>query len=614
MPGSRYPSVRRALGGLVLALLAALLVATPASANATVAGTITISGDVTTPVNGTAWFIPEPNPSGSYSGINFTGGSFTTTSFADGPYKIRISLSTMDGYSRYYREGFPEGTTDVSLATTVTLGGGPAPTIDIVFPQIATVSGQVTNGDGNPMAGVVVLRNKGGSVRSTTTDGTGHYSLGYHLAGPVAIGVNGNGTWAEDRKQVTVPASGALTVDLLMDRPVRISGTVTDAGTGTGIPHLRVTALEMTGTTAYRQVETDADGAFDIIGLPDGEYVVRYEDYPEGYPTAFNDGGIDQATAPRLVAAAGQHLVQDDALTQRPDPRLGPHTLGGVVVDQTDAALAGIEVVARSGTDSLVTTTDRSGRWAIDAPVGDYTLRAASSFWLQLQEPDLVPWFPEYYPEAWDEGSATPVPVTTGSQADLPFQLARAARLTTSVSGPGGLLQVDTGYRILDAATGSVKAEVAPAPFAGNLVQVLVPAGSWKVLVSGRRSDTDRQLLSRWYGGGTSAATAPALTVVAGQDVAGSGTVLAGALKAVTAPRVQGRPAAGKKLKVTKGTWNLMTDTTFAFRWLRGSTVLSKTASYVVRRADLGATLKVKVTAKNGELATPVVLKVKVPA
>ncbi len=282
------------------------------------------------------------------------------------------------------------------------------------------------------------------------------------------------------------------------------------------------------------------------------------------------------------------------------------------------APLGGIEVTASHGVDMYTTTTDRLGRWALgtpDAPLPDqdYQLRAEQGWRLINLHPDLVPWFPELYPDAWTAATATTITVAGNTQDNLDMALDRAARIavTASAAGTGTL---HTGYRVMTPA-GAVVADVpATTSSPASPIAVLLRTGTWKILASGFRGDTapGTRLLPQWLGGGASLSTAGLFAVTSGQDSTTTVT-LPSALRATTAPRITGKPKVGRKLVATTGTWNLMTATTFTFKWLRGTKVIGRTATHRVVSADRGRTLKVRVTAVNGTFRTTITRKIKVP-
>lgn len=605
----------RTLLVLLIALTASVCLVTSASAATTVTGTATDPDG--NPIAGTAYLYADQSANGN--GNYVTAGAFSLSAPA-GDYQLRVIASSMNNLSLWYVAGQPEGTTDRAVATTLHLDGTTPVTLDpIVFPRIATVSGTVRDGNGDPVEGVVVFRNQGGTGSSAPpTDALGHYSFGYTRAGTTTFSVNGNGVVAGDQVTVTVPASGHLDVDLTMPVGAHISGTLTEAGTGNVIPYLQVSAIGVGGGAAgvYTYVYTDGTGHYDIGGLHFGDYVLRYNDYEQGFPTTYNGGGADQSVAPHLVAVAGATLAHDEALAPRASPTSGPHTLGGTVRDGSQQGIAGIDITATSANDTYTTTTDRSGRWAIDAVPGVYTVRAANSFWLDSSESYAVPWFPEYYPDAWDVSTATPVSVDGAGPPvdDVDLELARAARLSVTVTGPGGTSDLSAGWRVYSL-NGTRAVDHVPALFEGNRAVVLLRPGTWKVLVTGwsPSSTNATPLLPQWYGGsGATSSSAAPVSVVAGDEIDGGALTLPARLAPTTPPRLKGKAKVGRRLAATKGRWNLMTGTTFTFTWWRGGTVTGHGPAHKVTPADRGRRLTAKVTARNGDLLTTRRLTVKV--
>lgn len=70
---------------------------------------------------------------------------------------------------------------------------------------------------------------------------------------------------------------------------------------------------------------------------------------------------------------------------------------------------------------------------------------------------------------------------------------------------------------------------------------------------------------------------------------------------ATAAPRVTGTAEFGRTLRATAGTWN-QTGLTYAYRWLRDGQAIAgqNTAALVLRRADIGKRITVRVTATAG--------------
>jgi hypothetical protein len=80
-----------------------------------------------------------------------------------------------------------------------------------------------------------------------------------------------------------------------------------------------------------------------------------------------------------------------------------------------------------------------------------------------------------------------------------------------------------------------------------------------------------------------------------------------GAPSNISRPTISGSPAVGNRLTANRGTWNGEEPMTFGFRWIRcdgqgnqcGDISGATNNEYVVQSADLGRTLRVRVTARN---------------
>ena len=605
----------RALVSILVALAVLPLAAGPASAAALVQGTVIIVGDATTPVNGSVYFKLEGE--GSASGVTLTNGSFSTSAFTDGSYKVFVSISTMDDLRRWYKDGVPGGVAAEADATVVNLASPTEKILDWAVDPIATLSGTVKDGDGIGIAGASVGINRLGSGKSVKADGSGAYTFGYMRPGTVTMSARGPEALGSSTRQVVLPASGSAVEDFVLLPKGHVQGTVTDATSGDPVADISVMAF----TTLHNYDNsgtTDASGHFAFDVDPD-TYVLRFDDEAfASYPGTFSGGALTIDTATSFAVASGATVTHDEALTAKPDPRLVSHALGGVVTDAVSGdPLAGIAVTASHASDPYTTYTDRWGRWALgtaDAPLPDqdYLLRAEQGYQLDNLQPDLVPWFPEFYPDAWTAATATAITVAGDTHDNLDMTLDRAASLAVTVTA-AGTGSLHTGYRVFTS-TGVLAADVPATTSSPASPTVLLRSGTWKVLASGFRGDTapGTRLLPQWLGGGVSLSTAGSFAVTTGEKRTTS-IGLPGALRASTLPRITGTRKVGRKLVVSKGTWNLMTGTTFKFVWYRGTKVIGRHATHLVVAADRGRTLKVKVTAINGTFHTTVTRKVSVP-
>jgi ELWxxDGT repeat protein len=218
----------------------------------------------------------------------------------------------------------------------------------LIDPNRCTISGRVTDGAGNGVAGVTVSA----GARSATTDANGFYAISGLPTGVYTLTATRSGY------QIT-PASRTVTVnDHLSGQDFTatlltytISGRVTD-GAGNGVAGVTVSAGERSATT-------DASGFYALSGLPTGVYTL----------TATRSGY--QITPASRTVTVNDHLNGQDFTAT-----LLTYTIGGRVTDSAGNGVAGVTVSA--GERSA--TTDATGFYTISGlPTGVYTLTATRS-------------------------------------------------------------------------------------------------------------------------------------------------------------------------------------------------------------------------------------------
>lgn len=199
-----------------------------------------------------------------------------------------------------------------------------------------------------------------------------------------------------------VPAGGPIPItepiDFDLAPAFRISGRITEAGSGTPVPGVLVRAGG-DDLAFWPETRTADDGSYELLGLPDGRFEVTVE--PEG---------TDYARQQRTVEIAGADLTGIDFVLE-PGARIS----GRVWVDDLVANGVYDPGEGRSGVYVEVDDSD-SGRFVSDTVTGDdglYAVRgvAAGSYWVQIPagEHNLVPMF---WPGAFRWEEATPVAVT----------------------------------------------------------------------------------------------------------------------------------------------------------------------------------------------------------
>ena len=605
------PTVGRAVA-LLLVVLGALV---PAAAQSVpgefLSGSVTIEGDVKTPMEYTVFL--EYADSESASGYRLREATFhqDISYMPAGDYRVRFDLHMMDGLRVYWVDGDSDGSTLRADGTVVTLGGPTSlPAFDLLVHPMAQLSGRVTDEQGNGVSDIAVEINRlsvVSNVHRVRTDEQGYYDLGYVRPGDRRVEAVGRGDLAGAGTNLSVPASGSLTADLTLPSPSgQVAGTVVDSVTAEPLSYAWVEIFLLPHRIAYGSARADADGRFAFTGLRTGDYQLTVSDELSAW-------GDDRGGKQPVSIVAGETTTQD--LPVEAVVLSWPYTAAGTVTDEQGKPLVGMKVVFDKlpGGEWDFTYTDRAGHWQQQLPDGDYRVRVEPrSLWYEVR-PDQALWSPEYYPDALTPVGATTVTVSGQQPVEgLDMTLGLGALMPLDLRGPDGEPVSEAGYQLFDATTGEQVDHVWLGSVPSNPLVLRVPAGSWKLLLSGG-SGQNGLLVRQWNGGAPSFASAPTITLTPGEVRPISTLTLPGDLAATTAPRITGKPQPGRTLRVTKGRWNLMTGTAFDFEWHRAGTYVSSGQKYVVRRADRGTTLTVYVMVTNEGKSAIRRLKIRVP-
>ncbi len=366
--------------------------------NATLATGAIVSGRVTdgagNPVSGT--FVNVYDYGGQQpSGVSNTGvftdsnGRWSVEALPTGTYEAEFSPPNGSNYAvQYYNDVSGQ---DPPTPITLTAGSTTSD-INAALTPGGQISGTVTDGTTNgPAAGVGVeaVDAMGYEYSNTTTDSQGHYTLpalststsyrveffpaqGSSLASEFYPGV------ATDAAATLVPVTVGQTtqnIDQTLSAGGSISGVVTAAATGYPIAGVPVTLTDDAGQQVANasDVDTAADGTYDLTNLPPGSYKVQFAGEGALAFQYYNDAST-LSGASSVNLSAGQAITNiDAALTEG-------GTLKGVVTDpSTGQPAPDVYVDVLDAQDNLVTSgyTDPSGHYEISgiAP-GSYYVEA----------------------------------------------------------------------------------------------------------------------------------------------------------------------------------------------------------------------------------------------
>ena len=230
-------------------------------------------------------------------------------------------------------------------------------------PTSGTVSGIVTDSDGNTISGATITVS--GTSLTASTDNNGRYTIANVPIGSNSISVSVTG-YNTAVQAVTVNA-GQNTVNIsLTPVPVTsnggtIVGIITDSATRVGIQGITGTI----STDPARGFTTGVGGIFNISGIPAGTYTIS------AVGANYNQGTTN------VSVISGQPSTVTFSLT--PVTVTSTGSISGMVTDSaTNSPISGA-TVSIVGT-SLSASTDSTGGYAIlQVPVGTHNLAITSS-------------------------------------------------------------------------------------------------------------------------------------------------------------------------------------------------------------------------------------------
>jgi 5-hydroxyisourate hydrolase-like protein (transthyretin family) len=229
----------------------------------------------------------------------------------------------------------------------------------------------------------------------------------------------------------------------------RIAGTVTNPATGEPVRHAAVSLIDENVRNALREVETDAEGHFDLEGLAADKYGLMVT--RRGYLTSFFNEHDGFSSA--IVTGEGQD-------TEHIPFHLSPGAMiYGVVTDDAGEPVANAQVYAflkaRNGLKEFMTrpataeTDDRGAYELWDLYPGTFFLAVKATPWYALHKtgssaqlgndprsPLDVAYPITYFDSATEEASATPIALAAGSREEINLSLHAVPALHLTVETP----------------------------------------------------------------------------------------------------------------------------------------------------------------------------------
>jgi hypothetical protein len=404
------------------------------------------------------------------------------------------------------------------------------------------VAGFIRNHDGTPISGLYVYAlnpSTNAWVMTSSSSGTdGSYTISGLTAGNYKVQFSGtvdyaqqyylNATNANSATQITVPEGGTRTdVNFNLISGGAISGTIASGGSARS--GLTVTAYDAaTGANIKNSSSSDTFGAYTISGLPPGSYRVVF--FGDGtYARQYYNNAANTNTSAIVIVTAGSTATNINfSLVQ------GGNIQGTIT---GTSGVSGITVNAYDATDNTFiknSSTNSSGVYTVYGLLpGSYKLQAGVGNGAYVSQ---------YYPNAADISSATPVTVTAGgTTSNTNFSLITGASITGTITAAstGDFL---SGININVSNVSNAYSKSTASNGSGVYTISGLPAGSYKIQFSGNAT-----YATQYYNNAINSNEATWVTVAEGGTASGidlsliPGTAIQGTITRA----YDGEPASG---------------------------------------------------------------------
>jgi VCBS repeat-containing protein len=289
-------------------------------------------------------FVADPSGGGYWSSYASTttgaSGFYNLSGMAAGTYRIEFSDYR---WPRQYSREFYADVLMIEEAKDIVVAAGSTVTgIDAQVARTGHITGRVTDKNGDAVSNITVsaLQSHVDSAGSrywwyysqTATDSNGMYDLAGLDVGDYRIEFRDN-NWplqfgpeyyddaatVEAGTDISVATGTTVSgIDAQLSDPSHITGRVTDEQ-GAPLADIQVTAYRFVNDGAggfwsfWRDVLTDATGAYDLIGLEPGAYRVGFYDWSGPYQPEFYDNALSVETASDILVERGTTTANIDA-------------------------------------------------------------------------------------------------------------------------------------------------------------------------------------------------------------------------------------------------------------------------------------------------------------
>jgi len=238
-----------------------------------------------------------------------------------------------------------------------------------------TISGYLTDGGGNPIAGINVYASTTSGAnynQNTDTGANGYYSISV-ANGQWQVGVSSGGggdslpaNYLDPQNQNVVIDNNNATVNFTAPiAPYTISGSLKD-GNGNPLPGIGINAYSTSGVSYNQNVDTDANGDYSL-GVANGTWQVGVTSCSE----CSDSLPAEYFCPPQTVVISNNNATVNLIAT------ISPYTISGFLKDNYNNPIAGVNIYASTTTASGANFNEN----AVTGADGSYSLNVVNGDW-----------------------------------------------------------------------------------------------------------------------------------------------------------------------------------------------------------------------------------------
>jgi hypothetical protein len=307
-------------------------------------------------------------------------------------------------------------------------------------------------------------------------------------------------TLAEATALTVTPGGDETEINAALTAGGRISGTVTSAATNEPVGGVEVSVFN-SGGEYLQSVQTEPDGAYTVIGLPNGSYEVEFLASTGGYARQYFEKKATLAEATKVPVTSTSPASEVNAALA------SEGSIAGTVTNTSNKNLEGIEVLVYGSAEELITSADTESN-------GTYTVEglAAGKYKVEFVSKSGE-YISQYYSGKAKFSEADEVTVAAGTSKggiDAAMAAGGGSVYGTVTSAATGKPLEKIAVKVYEAGEGHVASALSGA--SGTYTVSGLTPGSYEI----EFVPPSDAYLTTYYGGGSSLADSTPVPVTAG--------------------------------------------------------------------------------------------------